>query len=242
MFGSLRAGNDDFLWTVCSRSGLLGVVPGGIAPASDGIQGGHGFVDVGVSSVVLPRAWGLTQVLQVTADLSAAGDVVGWSRGFVGLLVADYGRQGVLIRGRVLVDAPQSSAGADGVLGGVSLPLRMNLLRRVKTRRRGFEGIWVPLSGQQRVHGGAVYPSTGNPRVDVVGRAGTPVLEVDSSFQSPKGISRLHLSSAVMGLTSHSGGQSITPWPWSSFSGSNHYNWFFLNSWHFNLILFNMRV
>lgn len=37
----------------------------------------------------------------------------------------------------------------------------------------------ILLSGQQRVLRGTIHPSTGDPRINIVGRARTPVLEVD---------------------------------------------------------------
>lgn len=37
----------------------------------------------------------------------------------------------------------------------------------------------ILLSGQHRVLRGTIHPSTGDPRINIVGRARTPVLEVD---------------------------------------------------------------
>lgn len=218
----LDATDDHLLWAVSAGARLFGGVSRGIASAPDGVQGRHVLVHIGVGSIVLARAWSFTQILQVTTNLSTIGHDVGGGGRLVGLLAPYDRRQRVLVGGRVRVNAPHLGSGTDGVLRGMALPLGVDFLWRVKSGGGDFEGVEILLSGQQRVLRGTIHPSTGDPRINIVGRARTPVLEMDSSFQPPEGVGWLHLSGAVVGLTAYGRGQAIAAGARPSFSRSYH--------------------
>ena len=74
--------------------------------------------------------------------LSATGHDIGRGSHLVGLLVANYRRQGVLVRCRILVNAPHLSSSTDRVLRGMSLSLGVDFFRRIKSWGGDLKGIW----------------------------------------------------------------------------------------------------